>query len=57
MAKKRTGKAKKNKRHPLEVLAYNMGRIEKGKKDPNTKVAKSFDAGKNPKPSQKTPLC
>lgn len=50
-------KSKKKGRSELEKLAYNLGKIERGKKNPNSKVYDSFNNGlKAPEKKAKKPL-
>lgn len=48
---------KKSKYSDLEKLAYQLGQIERGKKNPNSKVHDSFNNGlKEKQPRAKKPL-
>ena len=47
---------KKSKYRQLERLAYNLGKIDKGLKDPNTRVHDSYQAGCNSTKRVKKPL-
>lgn len=47
---------RKSKYKPLERLAFNMGRIDKGLKDSNTRVYDLYQAGCNATKRAKKPL-
>lgn len=47
---------KKSKYRQLERLAYNLGKIDKGLKDSNTRVYDSYQAGCNSTKRVKKPL-
>ncbi len=51
-----TTRRRKSKYHPLERLAFGMGRIDKGLKDSNTRVYDSYQAGCNATKRAKKPL-
>ena len=54
---KKKNKKYKNKRSALEKLAYDLGKIERGKSNPDSKVYTSYHAGKSqPKASTRKPL-
>lgn len=54
MAKKFNNTRKKRAKFTqVERLAYQMGRIERGKKNPNSRVHESFNNGLNGKSSTK----
>lgn len=54
---KKNYKGKKKGRTSLEKLAWNLGRIERGKSNTNSKVYASYQAGKSePKASRRKPL-
>ena len=46
----------KKKYSELERLAYNLGKIERGKRNSNSKVYESFGKGLNATQKQKKPL-
>mgnify|MGYP007007385818 CR=1 FL=1 len=54
--KKTKPKKKSNKYTSIEKLAYQIGQIEKGLKNPKSKVYESYHKGHNVKSSQKKPL-
>ena len=54
--KKNTYKRKKGKYSQLERLAYQMGQIDKGLTDSNTRVYDSFQAGCTATKRKKKPL-
>lgn len=54
-------KGRKNKRKvsrstELKRLAYNMGQVEKGLKNPNSQISSSFQAGKDREKTKRKPL-
>ena len=53
---RRSRRTRRSKYTNLESLAYQMGRIEKGLKDPNTRVHDSYQAGCNATKRVKKPL-
>ena len=54
---KKKNKKYKSKRSALEKLAWNLGRIERGKNNSDSKVYASYQAGKSePKKSARKPL-
>ena len=54
---KKKYKTKKKRRSALEKLAYDLGKIERGKSNPDSKVYASYHAGKSqPKISARKPL-
>lgn len=54
MAKqRRTRRTRKQGYSETEKLAYRLGQIERGKKNPNSKVYESYNRGLN-KPAKKT---
>ena len=54
---KKNYKSKKKGRSYLEKLAWDLGRIERGKSNPDSKVYASYHAGKSqPKASARKPL-
>lgn len=53
---RRSRRTRRSKYTNLESLAYQMGRIEKGLKDSNTRVYDSYQAGCNSTKRVKKPL-
>lgn len=51
--KRRIQRRKKSKRTSLEKLAYNMGQIQRGLNNPNSRVYESYKNGKIGKTSSK----
>ncbi len=51
--KRRTQRKKKSNRTELEKLAFNMGKVERGLNNPNSRVYESYKNGKTGKTSSK----
>ena len=57
MAKKQNNRKRKPRFSELERLAYNLGQIERGKKNPDSKVHESYNNGlKEKTPRKRKPL-
>ncbi len=54
--KKAKPKKKSSKYTSVEKLAYQIGQIEKGLKNPNSRVYESFNNGRNIEKKKKKPL-
>lgn len=53
----RRRKGKKSKYTKVERLAFDMGRVELGRKNPNSRITESFQKGNTaPKKKEKKPL-